>query len=355
MLLNQWWDSGIVHTKVWIADRKDLYIGSANNDWKSLTQVKELGIYIINCPVVAEIVEGYFDNLWTLASLNPLNFTKKVWDEQFQLSRTVPCWSHFLLPQMRCKSPLPKSVQTTNVLGYPYIFRPSYTHVELNTPGRRTGVQHEPNPLYLSFAPPEVTFGEYQTDEQGWVGTILSATINGTVRISTMDWLSQSEYASATIYWPALSSSISKVVFAKHVKVKLLVAYWTHILAGTIEHLVALNYTNTLCASSKGKCAGKVEIKFFKVPGFEATGPKIVNGSETGNLYPGYTRVTHGKYAVSDVRAHIGTSNLVWDYFYTTAGLSLGTYTAALVSQLQSVFDADWTSPYAVPLQDGPL
>jgi hypothetical protein len=28
-----------VHAKVWISDKKDVYIGSANNDWKSLTQV----------------------------------------------------------------------------------------------------------------------------------------------------------------------------------------------------------------------------------------------------------------------------------------------------------------------------
>lgn len=28
-----------MHAKVWISDKKDVYIGSANNDWKSLTQV----------------------------------------------------------------------------------------------------------------------------------------------------------------------------------------------------------------------------------------------------------------------------------------------------------------------------
>jgi phospholipase D3/4 len=39
LLLSDWWGSGIVHAKVWISDRKDIYIGSANNDWKSLTQV----------------------------------------------------------------------------------------------------------------------------------------------------------------------------------------------------------------------------------------------------------------------------------------------------------------------------
>lgn len=84
------------------------------------------------------------------------------------------------------------------------------------------------------------------------------------------------------------------------------------------------------------------------------TGPAKLNGSTaaTGNIYPGYTRVNHGKYAVSDVRAHIGTSNLVWDYFYTTAGVGFGTYNLAIVEQLQEIFDADWNSPYAVPVVD---
>ena len=57
----------------------------------------------------------------------------------------------------------------------------------------------------------QVSFQDHQTDEQGWVGTILSATLNGTVRISTMDWLGQSQYADATIYWSAISTAISKV------------------------------------------------------------------------------------------------------------------------------------------------
>ncbi|CAK9146660.1 unnamed protein product [Ilex paraguariensis] len=39
LLLSQWWGSGVVHAKVWISDHRDVYIGSANNDWKSLTQV----------------------------------------------------------------------------------------------------------------------------------------------------------------------------------------------------------------------------------------------------------------------------------------------------------------------------
>ncbi|MFS7943354.1 putative phospholipase D [Helianthus anomalus] len=172
-----------------------------------------------------------------------------------------------------------------------------------------------------------------------------------------MDWLGQSEYATQTVYWSALSTAISEVVFSKHAKVKILVAYWAHFISNTDQYLKSLLYSNNLCSSSPyNNCSGKIEIKYYMVPDFNSTGPAISNGSSTGYEYPGYTRVNHGKYAVSDKRAHIGTSNLMWDYFYATVGVSFGTYNPAIVLQLQQIFDADWDSPYAVPvqpLQDG--
>jgi len=33
---------GIVHTKLWVVDQKHLYLGSANMDWRSLSQVWQL-------------------------------------------------------------------------------------------------------------------------------------------------------------------------------------------------------------------------------------------------------------------------------------------------------------------------
>ena len=129
-------------------------------------------------------------------------------------------------------------------------------------------------------------------------------------------------------------------------------AHWAHFIQNTDQYLKSLLYSNVLCTSSKyNNCAGKVEIKYYEVPGYEKTGASIVKGTLTENIYPAYTRVNHGKYAASDVRAHIGTSNLVWDYFYTTAGVSFGTYHPAIVAQLQEIFDADWDSPYAIPVK----
>nr|GMD83775.1 phospholipase D Z-like [Ipomoea batatas] len=351
LLLSDWWESGIVHAKVWISDSRDVYIGSANNDWKSLTQVKELGVYLVGCSKIAKKVEVYYNNLWKLAHLNASAYTKFIWDQQWQINRLVPCWSHFLHPKERCKSPLPKYVDVAHVSGYPELSDPYMFHIPIETPGCNSSVL-QPEHSYLSFAPPELLFDKYQTDEQAWVDTIKSVGNGATVRISTMDWLGQSGYTKQPVYWPSLSTAISEVVFSKHANVKLLVAYWAHNINNTDQYLKSLLYSNTLCSSSEeNNCTGKVEIKYYMVPGFNLTGPAISNGTVTGNKYPGYTRVNHGKYAVSDVRAHIGTSNLLWDYFYADSGVSFGTYNSAIVSQLQEIFDADWNSPYAVPVQ----
>ena len=81
------------------------------------------------------------------------------------------------------------------------------------------------------------------------------------------------------------------------------------------------------------------------MPGWNQT------GSDTDPAaWPSFSRVSHAKYAVSDRRVNIGTSNWQWGYFHSTAGASLNTADASLVAAAQAVFDADWSSAYAVPL-----
>ncbi|XP_050216604.1 uncharacterized protein LOC126667634 [Mercurialis annua] len=353
LLLGNYWGSGIVHAKVWISDNKDVYIGSANNDWKALTQIKEVGIYLVGCNKIARKVETYFQNLWTLGHLNALDYTTTVWDQQWQINRTVPCWSHFIHRKERCRSPLSHHfVETSHVAGYPILSDPHMFKVPIVTPGYNNSTL-KPESSYLSFAPPELSFGKYQTDEQAWIETIKSVGNGETVRINTMDWLGQSQFTKPKVYWSSLSSAISEVIFSKNATVKIMVAYWAHYINNTEQYLKSLLYSNVLCSSSKyNSCSGKVEIKYYVVPGYNQTGPALRNGAQTRNLYPDYTRVNHAKYAVSDVRAHIGTSNLVWDYFYTTAGVSFGTYYPGIVSQLQMIFDVDWNSPYAVSIEE---
>lgn len=64
--------SGVLHTKFWIVDRKHVYIGSANMDWRSLTQVKELGAAVYNCPCIAEDLAKVFQVYWDLGGQNDI-------------------------------------------------------------------------------------------------------------------------------------------------------------------------------------------------------------------------------------------------------------------------------------------
>lgn len=61
---------GVLHTKLWIIDRTHFYVGSANMDWRSLTQVKELGIMATNCTCLAEDIAKIFDVYWKLGTPN---------------------------------------------------------------------------------------------------------------------------------------------------------------------------------------------------------------------------------------------------------------------------------------------
>nr|GEV03758.1 phospholipase D Z [Tanacetum cinerariifolium] len=350
LLLKNWFGSGFIHAKVWISDSRHVYVGSANNDWKAFTQVKEIGIYLVDCPTVAKQLEIYYNNLWTLGTLNYSDYTSNIWDQQSQISRTVPCWSHFVPSKGRCRSPLPHYVDVPHTVGYPLLTDPSTFQLSVETPGLNYSNSH-PLLSYLSFAPPELLFGNLQTDEQAWVDTIRSVNFGETVRINTMDWLGQSKDSAQVVYWSSLASTVSQVVFSKQAKVKLLVSYMPDFNINTDQYLKSLLDSNKLCSSSpENNCLGEIEIKYYMIPGYFSSGPAISNGNSTGNTYPGYTRYNHGKYAVSDTRAHIGTSNLIWDHFYTTAGIGFGTYNPAIVMQLQKIFDADWDSPYSIPV-----
>ncbi|KAG6496916.1 hypothetical protein ZIOFF_044795 [Zingiber officinale] len=122
-----------------------------------------------------------------------------------------------------------------------------------------------------------LSFQRFQADEQGWVDTIKSVRFGGAVRISTMDWLGQSQYLRQTVFWPSLSSAVSEllkqVIFSKHALVNMLVTYWSHFLDGTDEYLKSILYSTILChSSSRNNCKGRVNIKYYIVPGYKKTG-----------------------------------------------------------------------------------
>uniref|UniRef100_A0A0E9PGU3 PLD phosphodiesterase domain-containing protein n=1 Tax=Anguilla anguilla TaxID=7936 RepID=A0A0E9PGU3_ANGAN len=56
---------GIVHTKLWVVDNKHVYVGSANMDWRSLSQVFSLTPFCSAYRVAHRLENlGYFLELY---------------------------------------------------------------------------------------------------------------------------------------------------------------------------------------------------------------------------------------------------------------------------------------------------
>jgi phospholipase D3/4 len=64
--------SGVLHTKFMIIDEKHVYVGSANMDWRSLTEVKELGVVLQNCSCMAIDLQKIFVVYWRVAEASTL-------------------------------------------------------------------------------------------------------------------------------------------------------------------------------------------------------------------------------------------------------------------------------------------
>jgi phospholipase D3/4 len=142
------------------------------------------------------------------------------------------------------------------------------------------------------------------------------------------------------VWWPSLFDVLLSAALTRKVYVRLLVSKWAHT-SGLIEPLlVALQKAADAGRADSSMSSGQLEIKQFIVPGWDSTTGK-------NRKYPGHTRVNHTKYIVTDRRINIGTSNMTWDYFASTAGSSFNSNHPSLVRTLQAVFDRDWASSYA--------
>jgi len=116
--------------------------------------------------------------------------------------------------------------------------------------------------------------------------------------------------------------------------VRVLVSHWSHSSPSNVRILQGVQETFAdLCKASS--CSGSLEIRKIEIPGWDHT-------DEAGRPFPGFTRVAHSKYIVTDTRLNIGTSNMAWGYFHSTAGTSFNTNNTELIDKVSRIFLADW-------------
>ncbi|XP_045887251.1 5'-3' exonuclease PLD3 isoform X2 [Micropterus dolomieu] len=286
---------GIVHTKLWVVDQKHLYLGSANMDWRSLSQVKEVGLSVEDCSCLAQDAFRIFGVYWSIGDPNN--------------GSLPPYWPARLSALSSSQDPL------------------------------RLKFNGVPAQVYLSSAPPLISARGRSDD----LSTILSVIDDAKkfIYISVMDYLPQSEFTEPIRFWPAIDSALRVAACYREVQVRLLVSCWKHSPSSMFTFLQSLLVLNR----PPLKC--DINVKIFTVP------------STAEQMKIPFARVNHAKYMVTDRVVYIGTSNWSENYFTQTAGVGLVVNQTGsevkkgqetLQSQAEELFLRDWTSQYTSTL-----
>uniref|UniRef100_A0A915PT16 PLD phosphodiesterase domain-containing protein n=1 Tax=Setaria digitata TaxID=48799 RepID=A0A915PT16_9BILA len=308
---SNWFPSGVLHTKFWVVDMKHFYLGSANLDWRSLTQVKELGVAIFNCGCLAKDLMKVMDVYWEMGT-----------------------------PGKKLPYSWPSALATRYNADNPVV----------------TALNGERSAVYISSAPPAFC-PRGRVDDLSAILQVIS-TARKFIHISVMDYFPATLYLSNNRYWPVIDDALRKAAYSG-IKVKLLISKWKNTRPALFAFLKSLTIiTSTLpCKRTYDKkkrklacipdTTGSIEARIFIVPtlGDQETIP--------------YARVNHAKYMVTDNSALIGTSNWSADYFINTAGASIviqphirGLNSEIVHNLNEKVFMRDWNSTYASPLSD---
>ncbi len=288
---------GILHTKLWVADRKHFYVGSANFDWRSLTQVKEMGVLVEDCPQLAEDMAKVWQVYWMLGGEGkkvPSHFPRDLWTD------------------IGPEQPLP----VRDVSG-----------------GGGGGVVD----TFLSSSPPPFAPNGRSVDIDALVGVIDSA--RDFVHVAVMDYFPSSLYTRRVEFWPRIDDALRRAAVERGVRVRLLLSKWQHSRPDMRRYLRSLT---ALDGAQRGRVS--VEGRMFEVPAFDPSQAAIP-----------FARVNHNKYMVTESAGYVGTSNWSEDYFVNTGGIgfvfrSRANATDDLRLRLQQVFDRDWQSDYAHPV-----
>ena len=178
--------------KLWIVDRIHIYLGSANMDWKSLSQVKELGVVVMENADIGIDASNLFESWWQWTNLNTSpyynskyfanKFVVKTWSPDLQTNLNLPCWSDAeLIPDdIKCNSPVLKNIiidSTSFDLSVP----PSSLFSQFNTSLNSSYASY-----FISSSPPEIT-------PQVWkepISVSISKSTADNHNISSRKWMS---------------------------------------------------------------------------------------------------------------------------------------------------------------------
>lgn len=311
-------NEGALHTKLWIVDGQHFYLGSANMDWRSLTQVKELGILAQNCPHLTRDLSKIFKAYWQLGSDRESAIPSQ-WSWLFH--------SHYSLRQ------------------------PMLVRVNRNYTMR----------AFISTSPPPLVANGRTHDLDAILNCIDTAL--EFVNIAVMDYFPLIVNGAKVQYWPNIDNALRRAAVERGVAVKLLISWWKHSDPNEDNYLRSLQELSTSNHHHVDIqiVSGFRNIRFIclSIFFFFGTQRRFVVPSDEQQLKIPFGRVNHNAYMVTERVAYIGTSNWSGEYFTYSAGVGLvladvdfeNITQDTLRADVFSVFARDWHSPYALPLK----
>nr|XP_020451961.1 inactive phospholipase D5-like [Monopterus albus] len=204
---------GGLRSSFWIVDRKHIYIGSADMDWRSLSKRNELGVVVYNCSCLALDLHRVFSFYW---QLHDRDYIPSIWSKRV----TALYGKHEAL------------------------------ELQLNATQATAYVSTSPD----LFCPKDRT-----RDVDAIYQVIQSA--KAFVFISVTDYLPLVNRSvrgtSVTRYWSPIDEVIREAVVLRGVKVRLLITFWKK------THPLTFNFVTSLKALCMQLHNCSLEVRFF--------------------------------------------------------------------------------------------
>ncbi|OAD52164.1 Phospholipase D3 [Eufriesea mexicana] len=281
---------GVLHTKLWLVDRTHIYIGSANMDWRSLSQVKELGLVALNCSCLANDYAKIFDVYWTVG------------DD----GKIPSVWPDSLNTRINSKNPM------------------NFTFMNNKY---KTFVASSPPP----FSPKGRT-----NDVDAILYCIERA--EKFIYIAVMDYFPLSIYTAKIKYWPIIDDALRTAAIERKIHIRLLISSWKHSRKSEIPFLKSLTELTNSYAGVK------IEVRRFVVP-TNSDFDKIPFARVNHNKYM-VTDVT--AYIGTSNWSGDYFTNTAGNCMVLEA---IGDHTSDnLRQQLENIFHRDWYSEYSYAL-----
>ncbi|KAF8570439.1 hypothetical protein P879_02387 [Paragonimus westermani] len=283
---------GIVHSKLWTADSKHAYLGSANMDWRSLTEVKELGVLYTNCSSIVSDLEKVHETYRIVSTGIPTVWPTTVWTE-YNLTNPMV--------------------------------------INLN------GIESK---LYFSSSPPEFNPPGRTYDLEAILNTIRKA--KKFIYLSVMNYSPEIVYYASekkNKFWPVIDDALRSAAIDRGLEVRLLISMWPHTSKTMRSYLSSLKAVDGI-----GK--GHIRVRYFVVPSFTQEQKLIPYARVNHNKYmvtdnTGYIGTSNWS---GDYFLHTTGIGFVIEQ---TEEQGRRVKTQTIRSQLVNVFLRDWNSEYS--------